>query len=319
MKIPKEITLDYLEKLDNGIITNKGNKIELCDFTNDKVFKIFFKSNENIFKRFLVTVLHLHFDPKDIKITFRDKELLEASNKHANTLDYYIIINDNIHVDLEVNSDYFGIYKNKSFIYQTRLISSSLDAGVDYQDFSKQIFIQLNLNAKEKNKNIGEEVIYPHNVTQDIIYMNNVIIYLRYLDFYNKLFYTKDIKKEESDYWLALLTSKSFVEIYKILDSFLEKDIRDEIIRDVIRISMKSLFTEQELKNLEKQVEMDKEKFYTNLGKEEGKAEGKIEGKEEKAVEIAKEMLSKNMAIDLISELTGLSKEKVEELSKDIN
>ena len=31
---------------------------------------------------------------------------------------------------------------------------------------------------------------------------------------------------------------------------------------------MKNLFTKQELKNIENQVEMDKEKFYTNLGKE---------------------------------------------------
>ena len=51
-------------------------------------------------------------------------------------------------------------------------------------------------------------------------------------------------------------------------------------------------------------------KYEYNLGKAEGKAEG--EAKKQK--EIAKNMIAKGMEIDTISELTGLSKEEIEEL-----
>ena len=49
-------------------------------------------------------------------------------------------------------------------------------------------------------------------------------------------------------------------------------------------------------------------------GKEEGRREGKKEGISERNIEIAKAMLIKKMDISLISELTGLSKEKIENL-----
>ena len=71
-----------------------------------------------------------------------------------------------------------------------------------------------------------------------------------------------------------MLTANSFTEMHAILNSFLDKKLSNRIIRNVIRLSMDALFTEQELENLRKQVEMDKERFYRKKGLEEGLAEG---------------------------------------------
>ncbi len=49
-------------------------------------------------------------------------------------------------------------------------------------------------------------------------------------------------------------------------------------------------------------------------GKKEGRAEGRTEGKVEEKRKIAKIMLKKNMSIELISEITGLTKEEIEKL-----
>lgn len=49
-------------------------------------------------------------------------------------------------------------------------------------------------------------------------------------------------------------------------------------------------------------------------GREEGIAEGREEGKINKSMEIAKEMKNKNMDINLINELTGLSIDIIEKL-----
>ncbi|MBO5348604.1 MAG: hypothetical protein J6A89_02115, partial [Clostridia bacterium] len=49
-------------------------------------------------------------------------------------------------------------------------------------------------------------------------------------------------------------------------------------------------------------------------GKAEGKEEGREEGKEEQKNIIAKKMLAKKMDINLIMEITGLTKEEIESL-----
>ena len=51
---------------------------------------------------------------------------------------------------------------------------------------------------------------------------------------------------------------------------------------------------------------------------EKGKMEGKIEGKTEGKVEVAKGMLSKGMQISLISEITALPKEQIEQLKSSL-
>ena len=49
-------------------------------------------------------------------------------------------------------------------------------------------------------------------------------------------------------------------------------------------------------------------------GREEGKAEGLEEGRAEEKAEIAKKMLEENIEIETIIKLTGLTKEKIENL-----
>ena len=49
-------------------------------------------------------------------------------------------------------------------------------------------------------------------------------------------------------------------------------------------------------------------------GETKGRAEGKIEGKKEQKIEIAKNMLKKQMSIQDIADVTGLSSEEIETL-----
>ena len=53
-------------------------------------------------------------------------------------------------------------------------------------------------------------------------------------------------------------------------------------------------------------------------GREEGIKEGRETGKKEGKKEVAKSMLVNGMDIDLIIRLTGLSREVIEEMKKDI-
>ena len=53
------------------------------------------------------------------------------------------------------------------------------------------------------------------------------------------------------------------------------------------------------------------------MPQEKEKRNGKIEGAKEKSIEIAKEMLKKQIDIDLICEITKLTKEEVEKITKE--
>lgn len=63
--------------------------------------------------------------------------------------------------------------------------------------------------------------------------------------------------------------------------------------------------------------EFDEDEF-KRICREDGYAEGQEDGRMEKAVEAAKGMLIKNYPINDICEITGLSLEKVRELSESI-
>ena len=60
------------------------------------------------------------------------------------------------------------------------------------------------------------------------------------------------------------------------------------------------------------------ESYRERKGLKEGLAKGEIIGANKNKIEIAKKMLSKNMSIDDIIELTSLSKEQVLQLSKQV-
>ena len=195
MNIPEEITIEYI--------------IKFPDLTYDKNFKVFLKCNDLMLKRFLNTVLHLDEDINKMKVIFLDKEVLETKvNTHINTFDYFININGNTFIDIEMYYSPSELTKQKSYLYKNREISTSLESGEKYTNFKSKKYIQLNLNAN--NNPIGEDIIYEYSVITKSIYINNVVTYLRYLEYYKNIYYNKFIDKEESDYWLALLTSKTF-------------------------------------------------------------------------------------------------------------
>ena len=321
MEIPKVITLNYLEDLDNGNIMINNHKSKFIKLTYDRMFKIFFSHNKKLLKRILINILHLNIDLDKCHLKFLDKELLPNNYNGKNSvLDFYIAINNNILLDLEINNEAFSTVKNRNELYKNKMIISDLSSGEKYIDFNQKKYIQLNLNTIENSK-IGEDIIYLYSVVNKTIYIDNEIIYVRYLEYYYNLYYNVNIDKNESDYWLAFIASKSYVEMYNILKSFLkEKEVQD-IIKDVIRISMNSLFTEEELKALDKQLEYDRKRYYQELkeqGISQGISQGIIQGSTNEKISIAKSMLKDNLSIELISKHTGLTQEEIEKLKEEL-
>ena len=91
--------------------------------------------------------------------------------------------------------------------------------------------------------------------------------------------------------------------------------LQDRVFQKLFEAAEIAKFTPDEKNKYEESL-----KYYRDLKNvvdtsfDEGKAEGKAEGKDERNIEIARQMKQKGMESTLISEITGLSIDKIEKL-----
>ncbi len=283
---------------------------KLIPIVFDPCFKGIFLSNKNALKRLIISSLHLEKLPEDTKMTFGPNELLKENHKeYQKVVDMHAILNDNMHISVEINTEQFKNVKLRNFLLQTKLFSTLLEKGEKVSKLKDVYLFQLNINTRGKNYGRKENIIVPYDITKKEVYHENFVIVLKYLEVYRKLYYNGD--REEETVWLAALTAKTFTEIYDILRNILEENELDKFIGDVIRMSKDEfVLHEWEKEKLDALVEYEK----ISNAQEEGKIEGKIEGKKEEKIEIAKNMLAENIDIETITKVTGLTKEEIEEL-----
>ena len=295
-------------------------KIKLIPLTFDLMFKSLFENNLDALKRFLISVLHLDIEPEDCNIKINNEALpLSHYKEYKKTIDILVVINDIITINIEMNQTNFNKIKRRNYIYHNKIGSLSLKSGDKIEKLKEYQNIQLNLNAIDKSNNIGEDIIVPYSLKTESIYIENDIIYLRYLDYYNKLYYNKNIQKDESDLWLAALTSKTLSELNDILCKFLDDEMRQKIIKDVVRMSYEGpILDEYERKRLDEIFEYDSKMIDRKEAREEGHAEGLAEGREETIKDTIKAMLGKKISYEDISDITGKSISEIKKIEKSI-
>ena len=222
--------------LDELSIEELDKKINLKPLTNNKILKQLFIKNEYLLKRFLISILHLNIKPNECNIHYLDKEIpIEIYEKKKDTIEYNISINECIFICLETNKNTFQYLNNYLYL-------SKYDRKVEtIIDLSKYTNIQIILNDTDKSNNLGEDIIVPYSIKTNTIYINSDIIYLKYLNYYYELYQNINIKKEESDYWQAMLMAKTFTELNNILKKFLPNNLRKRIIKEVYEISKEGL------------------------------------------------------------------------------
>ncbi len=291
--------------------------MKMVPLTYDFSFKRVFELNPKILKQFLFEVLDLEriVDPKKCKMKINPNELTKTnSNEYQKTLDVYVVLNKNIHIDIEMNSKYFEDIKLRNLMYVDKANSLLLEKGDEYKLLDEKFLYQLNLNAMEKQVVFGEDVIVPYGINTGKIYNENKKVVVKFLAYYRYLFYNKGTK-EKSDIWLAMLTAEDFTELYDILDEILTPNERNKFIRDVVMMSKDNfILHEWEKEKLDALVENQMKKNSFNAGKEEGLEQGLVQGSKEKQREIAKNMIKEDVDIDFVIKVTGLSETELEEL-----
>jgi len=278
----------------------------------DFAFKRIFSKNKETLKKFLIKVLELDISEDECSITFINTEMPKARKKeYKKTIDLNVILNNNLYIDIEVNRNAFNRVKFRNSLYQSKLHTLLLEEGEKPDKLKDKYIYQLNLNFYEKDIPYGEDIIVSYGLKTKCLYVDNKQMVIKYLEYYRKLYYNKDVKNTEAEIWLAFLTAQTFSEAYEMLSKITEEKECNKIIGDMIEMSWEGFSIHEWEK--EKLDELVAYETYEE-GKEDGLELGKAEGQKEEKLEIAKSMLKDNVDIDVICKHTKLSKEEIEGL-----
>jgi len=320
IELKEYLTRSDMEELDNTL--------QFIPITFDYLFKSLFSSNLDILRKFILSQIDNELVPEECKITLLNSELPKENDKeYKKTVDLYVLVNNSIYVNIEVNKEKFEDVRLRNFMYESKLYSMILEKGENTEKLKEKCFVQINLNAGDKNSDIGEDTIVLYGLKTKQVYALNKYTLVKYLEYYRNLYYNENEKLTCDKMWLVSFTSRSFTELYDCLEYILTQEERERYLRKVIDLS-KDVFIlhEWEKEKLDELVRITAEENAIKRGLEQGLIQGIEQGIEqgiqegiEKAkIETVKEMLKENLDIKLISKITKLKEEEIINIKANI-
>ena len=164
--------------------------------------------------------------------------------------------------------------------------------------------IQVNLTWG-LGRNNDEMKIYKIMNEKGELYVKNFIIYEINMDYYDKIWYSKNEEEIKKNQYMIMLDLDK-----KELENMPKDKIVDKYITNVTIVNDDPEFQKYMSE------EEDKKKIQNSLLFE-AKEEGISKGISQEKVSIVKNMLKKNMSIEDISDITGLSIEEIKKISND--
>ena len=290
----KILDKEYLMKVDMDL--------KMIPLTFDVVLKGVFERNQDLLKRFIISVLKLEIDLSNTDIEITKNELLKENVKeYQKRVDILVILNDKIYVDIEINRSSFEKSKFRNSLYCDKLYTTLLETGEKASELKNFYLYQLNLNTEDKSTPYGEDMIVMYSTTTKEIFIDNKIMILKYLEFYRKLYYTNVDKLKEDEIWLAALTARNFTELNKMLAHILNDVDRSRFVKEAIRMSKSKInLAEWEAEKLN---EMAREKAHTRALNE-----GVKKGINDTIIN----MIKNDIPIETIKKVTGKTIEEIE-------
>mgnify|MGYP005757400753 CR=1 FL=1 len=308
-------------------VIQKVRETKILPLTNDLIFKKIFSKDEcnSELKDLLEGILEIKIQKVEVKNPELPKNIL---GEKLARLDIKAKINDEITLDIEMQTrDEYNL-GNRSLVYLSKLISPQLMPGDEYKYLKKTIAIWiLNFNFFKTNTyhNIAhmrfdkikkeEYIDMGYKEENGLVTENAEIHFIELPKFVEK---NPGIKRK-LDQWLWLLTGKE--DEIKMAEKVNEEVKKAKKELEVMSMNPKEReeYEERELARWSYYSEMEAAK---RVGKEEGikigKADGikigKVDGKNENKKEIAKKMLNMGFKIEEISKITELSVEEIEKL-----
>ena len=284
----------------------------------DGLFKALIQSNEFRKCLYIIIVTCTHFTMSEVidKIRFLNTELKKEKYKEKGKITDILIDISGHTINIEANTSDTKSLRLKNHNYHHKISTERFSMGSEFDDkyvyqlsfesirkFDDRIYLTFTLKDEE-SKYSDEE--------------NFKRVYICIAKAAEK--YYNNIKLSKFEKILVMLQSTSRKELFGLAEG--DEDLMamakkiDDLNTDENIIG---LYDEEKMKqamyNFDiKEATAKGKKEGLVAGKTEGIAIGKEQGSNEKAIAIAKNMIKKNLDIDLISDVTGLSKQEIEKL-----
>ena len=296
------------------VLDKRKNSDELIDSLYDKAFKAIVQNPD--FRKSLCEVISYmttySVDYLYNNLRFVNTELPVENIKERNKIADIIAKVEGTTINLESNRSLPVSKISKNNLYHHKIAYSQYLQGEKVEDND---IIQINFNAINRFDDRpyisfslrDEEGKYVDEENFKRIHVNMA----KFLEMY----YTKGVKGLTNvDKILVMFMIKSKRELREISKGDKELEAMAKIIDDLnASEEMLEAYTYDKDK-MEAYMERVDKWEATKKAKEEGFEQGTKQGSKEKELEIAKKMLEKGMDIQVISELTNLSKEEINEL-----
>ena len=211
---------------------------------------------------------------------------------------------------LEINSQNKDYLHARSTAYICNIYQSNANVGDTYNEDTDIIQVNLTWGLGRNN---DEMKIYKIMNEKGELYVKNFIIYEINMDYYDKIWYSKNEEEIKKNQYMIMLDLDK-----KELENMPKDKIVDKYITNVTIVNDDPEFQKYMSE------EEDKKKIQNSLlseAKEEGISQGISQGYtsgiNDGIKQTAKNLLSMNMPIEDISKATGLSIEEIKKISND--
>lgn len=270
-------------------------------------FKRIFGTDPN--KELLINFLNSLFDGEEV---IKDVKYLNSENvgdvytERKAIFDVYCENEKSEKFIVEMQNAYQTYFKDRSLFYSTFPIREQAPKGSDWNFCLKKVYVVALLNYK-----MSDEAFDSSDTIHTIALMDTKT---------NKVFNTKLMFKyvevgrfDKTDEELTSLSDK-WMYVLKNLSRLDNRPaaLREKIFSKLFAAASVARFTPTELREYE-----DSLKAYRDIKNslDTAKEEGREEGREQRNIEIAKKMLAAGIHIDIIINMTDLSKDEIEKLT----
>ena len=278
---------------------------------NDRAFKEVFLNpdNSDLLKALLEFILKIKIDKLEIKKT----ELLSGNVNIKDKRVDAIVHTGNKKIEIEINSQNKDYLHTRSTAYICNIYQSNASVGDTYNEDTDIIQVNLTWGLGRNN---DEMKIYKIMNEKGELYVKNFIIYEINMDYYDKIWYSKNEDEIKKNQYMIMLDLDK-----KELKSMPKDKIVDKYITNVTIVNddpefQKYMSEEEDKKKIQNSLLSEAKEEGISQGYTSGINDGISKGENKKSIEIAKNMLKKNMSIEDISDITGLSIEEINKLTK---
>ena len=280
---------------------------------NDRAFKEVFlnPNNSDLLKALLEFILKIKIDKLEIKKT----ELLSGNVNVKDKRVDAIVHTGNKKIEIEINSQNKDYLHTRSTAYICNIYQSNASVGDTYNEDTDIIQVNLTWGLGRNNE---EMKIYKIINEKGELYVKNFIIYEINMDYYDKIWYSKNEEEIKKNQYMIMLDLDK-----KELKNMPKDKIVDKYITNVTIVNddpefQKYMSEEEDKKKIQNSLLSEAKEEGIEQGYTSGINDGISKGVSQEKVSIAKNLLSMNMPLGDISKATGLSIENLNELKKEL-